>query len=50
MWDADGIIELPLDAPVGTNLREYLDLDDRAIEISLTPNRADCFKHCRCCA
>lgn len=40
--DADGIIELPLDAPVGTNLREYLDLDDKAIEISLTPNRADC--------
>ncbi len=34
--DADGIIELPLDAPVGTNLREYLDLDDKAIEISLT--------------
>lgn len=40
--DADGIIELPLDAPVGKNLREYLDLDDKAIEISLTPNRADC--------
>lgn len=40
--DAEGIIELPLDAPVGTNLREYLDLDDKAIEISLTPNRADC--------
>ncbi|MDU6706843.1 phenylalanine--tRNA ligase subunit beta [uncultured Haemophilus sp.] len=40
--EADGIIELPLDAPVGTNLREYLDLDDKAIEISLTPNRADC--------
>ena len=40
--DADGIIELPLDAPVGTNLREYLDLDDKAIEIRLTPNRADC--------
>ena len=40
--DADGIIDLPLDAPVGTNLREYLDLDDKAIEISLTPNRADC--------
>ncbi|KAB1992067.1 phenylalanine--tRNA ligase subunit beta [Haemophilus parainfluenzae] len=40
--EADGIIELPLDAPVGTKLREYLDLDDKAIEISLTPNRADC--------
>lgn len=40
--EANGIIELPQDAPVGTNLREYLGLDDQAIEISLTPNRADC--------
>lgn len=40
--EADGIIELPQDAPIGTNLREYLGLDDKAIEISLTPNRADC--------
>ena len=40
--DADGIIELPQDAPIGMNLRQYLDLDDKAIEISLTPNRADC--------
>ncbi len=39
--EADGIIELPLDAPIGTDLREYLALDDNAIEISLTPNRAD---------
>ena len=40
--EADGIIELPQDAPIGANLREYLSLDDKAIEISLTPNRADC--------
>ena len=40
--DANGIIELPQDAPIGTNLRDYLKLDDNAIEISLTPNRADC--------
>ena len=40
--DANGIIELPQDAPIGTNLRDYLILDDSAIEISLTPNRADC--------
>ncbi|HHF6301043.1 TPA: phenylalanine--tRNA ligase subunit beta [Haemophilus influenzae] len=40
--EADGIIELPLDAPIGTDLREYLALDDNVIEISLTPNRADC--------
>ena len=40
--EADGIIELPADAPIGTDLREYLGLNDNAIEISLTPNRADC--------
>ncbi|BFU59895.1 MULTISPECIES: phenylalanine--tRNA ligase subunit beta [Rodentibacter] len=40
--EADGIIELPLDAPIGVNLRDYLNLNDQAIEISLTPNRADC--------
>lgn len=40
--DHNGIIELPQDAPVGKDLREYLKLDDKAIEISLTPNRADC--------
>lgn len=40
--EADGIIELPLDAPVGMDLREYLQLNDQQIEISLTPNRADC--------
>ncbi|MCK3657053.1 phenylalanine--tRNA ligase subunit beta [Pasteurellaceae bacterium Macca] len=40
--EQDGIIELPADAPIGTDLRQYLQLDDKAIEISLTPNRADC--------
>lgn len=40
--DHDGIIELPLDAPPGTDVREYLKLDDSTIEISVTPNRADC--------
>ncbi|CAG9296709.1 phenylalanine--tRNA ligase subunit beta [Celerinatantimonas diazotrophica] len=40
--DHDGIIELPLDAPVGQNLREYLQLNDISIDIDLTPNRADC--------
>ncbi|RLM16808.1 phenylalanine--tRNA ligase subunit beta [Gibbsiella quercinecans] len=40
--DHDGIIELPADAPVGSNIREYLKLDDVAIDISVTPNRADC--------
>lgn len=40
--DHSGIIELPADAPIGKDFREYLDLNDVAIEISLTPNRADC--------
>ena len=40
--DHDGIIELPLDASVGTDIREFLKLDDTTIEISVTPNRADC--------
>ncbi|WP_291972062.1 phenylalanine--tRNA ligase subunit beta, partial [Candidatus Symbiopectobacterium sp.] len=31
-----------LDAPIGTDIRAYLGLDDNAIEISVTPNRADC--------
>lgn len=41
--DHNGIIELPEDAPLGEDLRKYLQLDDKAIEISVTPNRADCF-------
>ena len=40
--DSDGILELPTDAPVGTDIREFLNLDDNIIEIDLTPNRSDC--------
>jgi len=40
---AEGLMELPGDAPVGTDIRDYLKLDDVMIELSLTPNRADCF-------
>ncbi|MDH5354126.1 MAG: phenylalanine--tRNA ligase subunit beta [Gammaproteobacteria bacterium] len=39
---SDGIFELPQDAPVGTNIIEYLQLNDQIIEIDLTPNRGDC--------
>ena len=39
---ADGIMELPAEAPIGTPLRDYLELDDTVIEIDLTPNRGDC--------
>lgn len=40
---SDGIMPLPVDAPLGTDFREYLDLDDTCIEVDLTPDRADCF-------
>jgi len=40
--DASGLLELPVDAPVGTALAKYLHLPDAAIEIKLTPNRPDC--------
>ncbi len=39
----DGLLELPVDAPVGVDIRDYLQLDDRIIDISITPNRGDCF-------
>lgn len=38
----EGIIELPEDAPVGTDYREYLGLNDVTVDIDLTPNRGDC--------
>lgn len=40
--DDDGLWELALNAPVGADLREYLSLNDRIIEVDLTPNRSDC--------
>jgi phenylalanyl-tRNA synthetase beta chain len=40
--DADGLMELPADAPVGCDIREYLALNDTIFEVDLTPNRADC--------
>ncbi|OZI14074.1 phenylalanine--tRNA ligase subunit beta [Sodalis-like symbiont of Philaenus spumarius] len=40
--DHDGIIELPAEAPIGQDIRDYLQLDDHTIDISVTPNRADC--------
>ncbi|MBO2565102.1 phenylalanine--tRNA ligase subunit beta [Shewanella algae] len=40
--ESDGIIELPLDAPIGTDIREYLQLNDVIIDVDLTANRADC--------
>lgn len=41
--DHDGIMDLVTDAAPGTPIIEALNLNDPMIEISLTPNRADCF-------
>lgn len=38
----EGLMELPLDAPVGEDVRTFLDLNDSIIEVDLTPNRSDC--------
>ena len=39
----DGLLELPADAPIGMDIREYLGLDNQILDISITPNRGDCF-------
>jgi len=39
---SDGIMELAQDAPIGTCVREYLDLNDVTIDVDLTANRGDC--------
>lgn len=40
--DGGGIMILPVDAPVGTSLVQYLGADDTILELSVTPNRGDC--------
>jgi phenylalanyl-tRNA synthetase beta chain len=40
--DHSGLLALPTDAPVGRDVREVLQLDDRRLTIKLTPNRGDC--------
>src|SRR5690606_23699092 len=40
--DNSGLLELAAEAPVGSDIREYLHLNDASIEIGLTPNRGDC--------
>lgn len=39
---SDGLLELTQDAPIGADIRDYLQLDDKSIELDLTPNRGDC--------
>ncbi|MEO7497454.1 MAG: phenylalanine--tRNA ligase subunit beta [Massilia sp.] len=40
--ESSGLLELPADAPVGQNIRDYLGLNDLKFTIKLTPNKADC--------
>lgn len=41
----DGLLLLPENAPIGTSIREYLDLDDSIIELKITPNRGDALSY-----
>jgi phenylalanyl-tRNA synthetase beta chain len=40
--DHGGLLELPADAPLGQNIRAYLNLDDTLMTLKLTPNLAHC--------
>ena len=40
--DASGIMQLPRDTVLGKPLEEILDLGDTVLDVSITPNRADC--------
>jgi phenylalanyl-tRNA synthetase beta chain len=40
--DHGGLMDLPDDAPVGRNFRDYYQLNDLKFTIKLTPNKADC--------
>lgn len=40
--ESNGLMALPADAPIGANIRDYLDLNDKLFTLKLTPNRADC--------
>jgi phenylalanyl-tRNA synthetase beta chain len=40
--ESSGLLELPADAPVGRDIRDWLSLDDNLFTLKLTPNRCDC--------
>ncbi|WP_038246463.1 phenylalanine--tRNA ligase subunit beta [Ghiorsea bivora] len=40
--DADGLLILPKDAPVGEEVGEYLELEEAVLDLDITPNRGDC--------
>ena len=39
---SEGLMVLPVDAPIGVDVRDYLNLNDVTFELGLTPNRGDC--------
>jgi phenylalanyl-tRNA synthetase beta chain len=43
--EAEGILILPPDVPVGQLFSRYMELDDIIFELKVTPNRADCLSH-----
>ena len=40
--ESAGLLELPANATVGQDIREYLGLNDKLFTLKLTPNRSDC--------
>lgn len=40
--ESTGLLELPANATVGQDIREYLGLNDKLFTLKLTPNRSDC--------
>ncbi|HHV17386.1 MAG TPA: phenylalanine--tRNA ligase subunit beta [Thermoanaerobacterales bacterium] len=38
----EGILILPEDAPLGMDIKDYLNLEDKVIDFEITPNRSDC--------
>ncbi|NLK85365.1 MAG: phenylalanine--tRNA ligase subunit beta [Aeromonadales bacterium] len=44
--ESNGIVELPEDAPLGMDIREYFKLNDKVIDVDLTSNRPDCLGIC----
>jgi phenylalanyl-tRNA synthetase beta chain len=40
--DHEGIVEIPADVPTGTRFVDWAGLSDPVIDVSLTPDRADC--------
>lgn len=38
----NGILILPVDAPIGKDIKDYINLEDKVIDFEITPNRPDC--------